>query len=174
MDQQKIGRFLRELRRERSLTQEEVAEILGVSNRSVSRWENGVTMPDLDLLIQIARYYDVEVGEILDGGKKGEDTEKDMDKKTEETMLKIAEQVSTEKIVFSKKLCYVFIAGLAAYIIYMVIDIQGLTDAEVYSDIADFMLGLVFGDLLLGVLYSSRYMTKIRAFKRRVLKRGKK
>ncbi len=114
MDQQKIGRFLRELRRERSLTQEEVAEILGVSNRSVSRWENGVTMPDLDLLIQIARYYDVEVGEILDGGKKGEDTEKDMDKKTEETMLKIAEQVSTEKIVFSKKLCYVLIAGLVA------------------------------------------------------------
>lgn len=174
MDQQKIGMFLKELRRERSLTQEEAAEILGVSNRSVSRWENGVTMPDLDLLIQIAKYYDVGVGEILDGGKKGEDTEKDMDKKTEETMLKIAEHVSTEKIVFSKKLCYIFTAGLVAFIIYMVIDIRGSMDMEFYSDVADFMLGLVFGDLLLGVLYSSRSITKIKAFKRRAFGRGKK
>lgn len=43
----------------------ELAEILGVSNRSISRWENGTTMPDFDLLIELARYYDVEVGEIL-------------------------------------------------------------------------------------------------------------
>ena len=41
MEQQKIGAFLRQLRRERNLTQEQLAERLGVSNRSVSRWENG-------------------------------------------------------------------------------------------------------------------------------------
>ena len=43
MEQQKIGAFLRQLRRERNLTQEQLAERLGVSNRSVSRWENGVS-----------------------------------------------------------------------------------------------------------------------------------
>lgn len=43
MDQQKVGRFLKELRNERSVTQAELAEMLGVSNRSVSRWENGVS-----------------------------------------------------------------------------------------------------------------------------------
>lgn len=170
MDQQKVGRFLRELRQERSITQERAAEILGVSNRSISRWENGVTMPDLDLLIQIAKYYDVEIGEILDGGRKG----RDMDKKTEETVLKIADYSSTEKIAFSKKLCYVFMIGLAAFIIYMAIDILGLMDTKVYSKIADFMLGLVLGDLLLGVLYSSRYITKIKAIKKRLLKRDKR
>ena len=41
MDQRKIGRFLKELRNERALTQEQLAEIIGVTNRSISRWENG-------------------------------------------------------------------------------------------------------------------------------------
>ena len=54
MDQQKIGRFLRELRNEQGLTQAQVAERLNVSNRSVSRWENGTTMPDFDLLMQLS------------------------------------------------------------------------------------------------------------------------
>ena len=54
MDQKKIGRFLRELRTEKKLTQAQFAEIIGVTNRSISRWENGVNMPDFDVLIQIA------------------------------------------------------------------------------------------------------------------------
>ena len=41
MDQQKVGRFLKELRSKKALTQEQLAEMLGVSNRSISRWENG-------------------------------------------------------------------------------------------------------------------------------------
>ena len=60
MDQQKIGGFLKELRKERGVTQEQLAQILGVSNRSVSRWENGNNLPDLDLLIQISEYFETE------------------------------------------------------------------------------------------------------------------
>ena len=45
MDQQKIGTFLKQLRQERQLTQENLAEIMCVTNRSVSRWENGVNLP---------------------------------------------------------------------------------------------------------------------------------
>ena len=70
MNQQKVGRFLKTLRSEKSITQEELAEKLGVSNRSISRWENGITMPDFDLLIELAKYYEIEVGEILDGERK--------------------------------------------------------------------------------------------------------
>lgn len=66
MDQEKIGQFLKTLRSQKAVTQAELAETLGVSNRSVSRWENGVTMPDLDLMIELSKYYEVEVGEILD------------------------------------------------------------------------------------------------------------
>lgn len=169
MNQQKVGQFLKKLRNEKAITQEQFAEVLGVSNRSISRWENGVTMPDFDLLIQIAKYFDVEIGEILDGERKTEN----MDKKTEETMLKVADYNNTEKMVFSKKLCYMFIAGFVAFVVYMIIDIRGLSEIKIYEDIASFMLGLVLGDLLLGILYSSRCIVKVKAVKKRLLNRDK-
>ena len=61
MDQQNIGQFLRECRKEKGITQEQLAEMLGVTNRSVSRWETGSNLPDLDILIEMADYYDVEL-----------------------------------------------------------------------------------------------------------------
>lgn len=59
MDQVKIGRFMRELRKEKALTQEQLAEKFGVSNRTVSRWENGNNMPDISILIELADFYGV-------------------------------------------------------------------------------------------------------------------
>lgn len=168
MNQQKTGQFLKELRNEKAITQEQFAQILGVSNRSVSRWENGVTMPDFDLLIQIAEYFEVEIGEILDGERKVES----MEKETEEVMLKVADYNNAEKMVFSKRFCRLSIAGVAAFVAYMAMDILELTGTAVYDAIADFLLGLVFGDLLVGVLYSSRYISKIQAFKMRLLRRN--
>ncbi|MDO4282496.1 MAG: helix-turn-helix transcriptional regulator [Clostridia bacterium] len=50
MNQEKIGLFIRELRKEKNMTQEQLAENLGVTDKSVSRWENGKTMPDYTLL----------------------------------------------------------------------------------------------------------------------------
>ncbi|MCI8639245.1 MAG: helix-turn-helix transcriptional regulator [Coprococcus sp.] len=166
MDQRKTGKFLKELRKEKNLTQEQLAEMLGVSNRSVSRWENGVNMPDFDLVIEIVNYFDVTIEEFLDGERKME-----MDKKTEETLLKVADYENNEKMKFSRRLCRIFIAALIAFIVYMVIDIQGLSSTGVYENIADFSLGLVFGVLILGTLFTSRYMGRIQAFKRRILHR---
>lgn len=60
MDQKKIGSFLKELRKGKGVTQEQLAETLGVSGRTVSRWETGFNMPDLDVLIQIADYSNEE------------------------------------------------------------------------------------------------------------------
>ena len=169
MDQKKIGQFLRELRTEKKLTQEQFAEIIGMTNRSISRWENGVNMPDFDVLIQIAEYFDVSIEEILDGERRTSS----MDNETEETLLKVADYNNSENMIFSKRLSYIFLMGLAAFIVYMFMDIQGLTTISFYDNIASFALGLVLGVLILGVLYTSRYMSKIRAFKMRLLNRTK-
>ena len=67
MDQIKIGAFLKELRKEKNLSQEQLAEKLNVSSRSISRWENGNTMPDISIIIELADYYDVDIREILNG-----------------------------------------------------------------------------------------------------------
>ena len=64
MDMKKIGSFLKALRKEKGLTQEQLAEKLGVAGRTVSRWETASNMPDLSVLIQLAEFYDIEVGEI--------------------------------------------------------------------------------------------------------------
>jgi transcriptional regulator with XRE-family HTH domain len=68
-----ISSFLRELRKEKGMTQEQIAEQFSVSSRTVSRWENGNNMPDLDILIEISDYYEVDLREILDGERKSED-----------------------------------------------------------------------------------------------------
>ena len=72
MNQQKIGEFLKELRKQKGLTQEQFAEIVNVSNRTVSRWENGNNLPDLDILIEISDYYEIDLRELLNGEKNGE------------------------------------------------------------------------------------------------------
>ena len=56
MDMKKIGGFLRRLRKEKGLTQEQLAESLFVSGRTVSRWETGTNMPDLSILILLAAF----------------------------------------------------------------------------------------------------------------------
>ena len=71
MDQKKIGAFLKNLRNEKNLTQEQLAEMLGVTNRSISRWENGINMPDFDFIIEMAKYYGVSITEILNGERNG-------------------------------------------------------------------------------------------------------
>ena len=53
MEQQKIGQLLKELRKEKGLTQAQLAEQFGVSDRSVSRWETGTTLPDLSVLVEL-------------------------------------------------------------------------------------------------------------------------
>lgn len=69
MDQIKIGKFISELRKEKGMTQEQLAEKLGVTQKSVSRWETGKNMPDLSLLQTLSSELDISVSELLDGEK---------------------------------------------------------------------------------------------------------
>ncbi len=93
IDQTKIGGFLKSLRKEKGRTQEEIAELFGVSSRSVSRWECGRTMPDLSILVELADYYDVDIRELIDGERKSEK----MEKETKETLLRVADYAEAEK-----------------------------------------------------------------------------
>lgn len=93
MDMKKTGSFLKALRKEKGLTQEQLAEKFGVAGRTVSRWETATNMPDLSILIQLAEFYNVEVGEILDGERK----KKDVNRELKDTLTKIADYNKDEK-----------------------------------------------------------------------------
>lgn len=69
MDQGKIGKFIAKLRKDKKMTQEELADKLGVNSRSVSRWENGKCMPDLSLLIPLSKELGMSVNDLLSGKK---------------------------------------------------------------------------------------------------------
>lgn len=168
MDQKKIGSFLKELRNKKGITQEAFAEELGVSGRTVSRWETGSNMPDLDILIQIADYYDVEIREVLEGERKSEN----MNKELEETVLKVADYSNKERERLIKRMHILYLVGIIAFILFLVLDTLGTAGHEIPEAIADFSLGLAFGILIMGFVYTSRYIVKIREFKLRMLKRG--
>jgi len=70
MNQENIGKFIAALRKEKKLTQEQLAEKLGVNNRSVSRWENGTCMPDYAVLPMLANELGVSAAELVEGKKK--------------------------------------------------------------------------------------------------------
>jgi transcriptional regulator with XRE-family HTH domain len=167
MDQGKIGKFLQELRKEKGLTQEQLAEKMGVARRTVSRWETGNNMPDLDLLIELSDLYDVGLRELLDGERKSED----MDKEMEEAVLKVAEYSSEEKTRFTQRLHWMFVAGFIGFILFIVISVMGLEDTAPYETIASFGLGVSFGMIIIGVIFTSRYASRIREFKMRLLHR---
>lgn len=122
INQVKIGAFLKALRKETGKTQEEIAEVFGVSSRSVSRWENGNTMPDLGILVELADYYNVDIREIIDGERKSEK----LDRETKETLLKVADYADNEKTQALKKkktliciCCGIIIALIIASIVEM-------------------------------------------------------
>lgn len=67
MDQIKTGKLIAALRKEANLTQEELGAKLGVSNKTVSRWENGNYMPDIETLRLLSKEFSVSIEELLDG-----------------------------------------------------------------------------------------------------------
>ena len=69
MDQIKIGKFIATLRRQSGLTQEKLGEKIGVTNKTISRWENGNYMPDIEMLQLLAKEFNVSINELLAGQK---------------------------------------------------------------------------------------------------------
>lgn len=69
MNQEKIGKFLSQLRKENNYTQEEISEKLNVNVKSVSRWENGRNLPDHSVIVEICKIYNISINEFYNGNK---------------------------------------------------------------------------------------------------------
>ncbi len=67
MDTVKIGKFIAELRREKNYTQEQLGEILSVTNKTISRWENGNYMPNIEMLQILSDEFSVSINELISG-----------------------------------------------------------------------------------------------------------
>ena len=168
MDQKLIGSFLKELRNEKGMTQEELAEKFYVSRRTVARWEAGSNLPDLSILVELAGFYDVELREILDGKR----TEMKMNKELEQTVLKAAEYSNEDKQKMMKVFHLLYLAGFIFALVSLVLEFAD----SITGPFADFMRGFGQGMSLglvgIGLIMTSNYGNRLRAVKMRIL--GKK
>jgi len=124
-------------------------------------------MPDLDILIEMADFYEVDLRELLNGERRSEN----MNEELKETMLMVADYSNEEKGRLLKRMHLLFIAGLIGFVAFLVIQFLGLESTSPYEEIGGFGLGVAFGMIILGVIFTSRYSAKIRSLKLRLLGR---
>lgn len=167
MNQKNVGSFLRELRKEKQLTQEQLAERFGVTNRSVSRWETGSNMPDLSILVELADFYDVDIRDIIDGERKGED----MNKEEKERLQLVADYAETEKNTLLMRLRIFSIVGLISLIAGLtMMVISRDNNLPVYDYLMGTLMGVAIGALLVAVFYSTGVLENMRKRKRTLMK----
>ena len=78
MNIDKIGKFIKELREEKGLTQDELAKKIPISRQAISKWERGLAIPDAQTLLKLSEFFSVSVNEILSGEKKNKYNEKEI------------------------------------------------------------------------------------------------
>lgn len=166
MNQKKTGEFLKQLRKEKNMTQEQLAEQFFVSGRTVSRWETGNNMPDLGMLVELADFYNVDIREIIDGERKSEN----MNFETKDTLKKVAEYTAEENKKLRNKMADMM-AGTAILVIFSVIlfgtnAFNGAIPDNAYHNMMIFTLGLTLVTLVANIMYLfgalDRFMEKRR------------
>lgn len=123
MNQEKIGLFIAKCRREKNMTQEDLAEKLGVSNKSISRWENGKTMMDISLFEPLCNELDISIIELLNGERIND---KKKDKLYTKTLINYSNKVgSRNKQVI---LTILFIMSLMPMLLYQFGGMKGVQE----------------------------------------------
>ncbi len=149
MDQIRTGKFIAKKRRELNLTQEQLAEHLGVSNKTVSKWETGKCMPDYTVVKNLCEELKVSVSELMDG-EEGED--KSVRVYDEEQILDLLRR--TQELEKQRTMM------IGVVLIVMGIAMQALSHTLGGSDARDFfsgvLLGLSVGEMLAGIFIIAR------------------
>lgn len=171
MDLKKIGAFLKELRKDSGLTQEQLGEQIGVSGRTVSRWETGANLPDLDVLVVISDFYGVELRELLDGERRLSPT----DSSENDTALKVVDYSKIEKQNLGRRIFYLLSVALLFFTAYIGVEAflggQSGESESIFDAISGFCLGFAYGAMIVAVLVSSRLLFRPNAFMKKFLTR---
>ena len=130
MDMVKMGSFLSELRKEHDLTQAELGERLGVTNKTISRWETGTYMPPVEMLEQLSIMYDLTINELLSGKRLTTEEYKEMaESNIKETLESSAFSVKEKQAFYKKKwlkehLAIMVFIGICIVVVFVIGAIQ--------------------------------------------------
>lgn len=144
MDQVKIGSFIKAVRKEKGLTQHEVAEMLFISDKTVSKWETGNGMPDVTLMLPLCNILGISVNELLSGEKLNSDQ---YYKKAEENILTLMDERKREK----KKLILSILVGLTVMIsAFTLLFVAAYADLSEATRIVLIVIGIII--LIIGII----------------------
>lgn len=115
MDQEKIGKFIASCRKSTGLTQAALAEKLGITDRAVSKWENGKSMPDASIMLELCGILEITVNELLSGERLDM---KNYKERAEENLLQLQKQ---EELNNKKLLSLEVVIGYISAISFMVL-----------------------------------------------------
>ncbi|MGN0412054.1 MAG: helix-turn-helix domain-containing protein [Lachnospiraceae bacterium] len=143
MDQIRIGKFIAEERKRKKYTQRDLADLLGISDKTVSKWERGNGFPEVSLLLPLCNELEITVNELLSGERL---QEVDYKKKAEENMVNLVReaQESKKKIVIS-----FFVVGLALLASITIFTVASYMQMEVWARGILWTIGFLI--LMLGI-----------------------
>ena len=145
MNQTAIGNYIAKKRREKNLTQEQLAEKLGVSNKTISKWENGKCMPDYGIIEQLCEELSVTLSELMDGEDAAEDSVRVYDDEQILDLLRRTQELERQK-------------GILYGVILVVLGIASSAMSATVggSDVRDFISGILMGlsvaEILAGIV----------------------
>lgn len=149
MNQVKIGKFIAECRKKKNLTQMQLAEKLSITDRAISKWENGKGMPDSSIMLELCEILEISVNELLSG----ELIEmREYNKKTEELLLKmIQEKENRDKELLNLE---IFIGLLVSIIFITCVFVASFVNMQDWLRIVLIIIGAI--PFIIGVGYAIR------------------
>ena len=153
MNQIAIGNFIEKKRKEQNLTQAQLAEKLGVSNKTVSKWENGKCMPDYGVIQPLCTELCVTVSELMDGEEQAQDSIRAYDDEQILDLIKRSQALESQRET---------LVGIILIVMGMALGAMSFTLGG--SDVKDFfsglMMGLSCGSMLVGIFVAVRSIAK--------------
>ena len=153
MNQIAIGNFIEKKRKEQNLTQAQLAEKLGVSNKTVSKWENGKCMPDYGVIQPLCTELGVTVSELMDGEEQAQDSIRAYDDEQILDLIKRTQALESQRETL-----------VGILLIVMGMALGAMSFALGGSDVKDFfsglMMGLSCGSMLVGIFVAVRSIAK--------------
>ena len=156
MNQEKIGRFIAELRREKNMTQQELADKLNITDRAISHWENGRSIPDAGVILELCKILNINVNELL-SAKKIKDEK--YNERAEESLLEMRREIEIQnkriltlnKIIINLAIIIFVVIGLVATFIEMSMLIRNIIFA------VDLVMLILVGFFTLNILQKTGY-----------------
>lgn len=153
MDQEKIGKFISKVRKEKNITQEQLADKLHITNRAISKWENGICLPDVSIMMELCKILDISINDLFIGEKTKNN---ENSKKLEENILNLLKK---EELQNKKLMRYELVIGSLSSITFIILIFTSSYLVE--NNIARIILFiLAFTILISGVTISLKIETE--------------